>query len=81
LRRITFVTLDPRESLPSGPRPQTEPTLAEFVHLAEIDPIYFEASYYAAPDRGGEKPYAVLFITLKQTDYAAIGSPGMHGRE
>jgi non-homologous end joining protein Ku len=31
---------------------------------------YCETSYYAAPDRGAEKPYALLFAALAETDYA-----------
>ena len=49
--------------------------------MQEIDPIFFETSYYAEPDRGGEKPYALLFTALAETDYAAIGSLAMNGRE
>lgn len=63
------------------PQTSTELSIAEFVRLEEIDPIFFETSYYAAPDRGGDKPYALLFAALTETDYAAIGSLAMHGRE
>jgi DNA end-binding protein Ku len=55
--------------------------ISEFVRLQEIDPIYFETSYYAAPDNGGEKAYALLYRALAETGYAAIGSLAMHGRE
>ena len=41
--------------------------IAEFVPLAEVDPIYFEKTYYLGPDKGGEKPYRLLAD--------AIGSP------
>jgi DNA end-binding protein Ku len=50
------------------------------VRLPEFDPIFFETSYYAAPDWGGESP-ALLFTALSQTDYAAVGSLAKHGRE
>ena len=51
------------------------------MRLQEIDPVFFDASYYAARDRGGERPYALLFAALAETDYAAIGSLAMYGRE
>ena len=32
--------------------------------LAEIDPVYFESSYYVAPESTGERAYALLFAAL-----------------
>ena len=40
--------------------------ILEFVKADQVDPIYFETSYYMAPDEAGEKPYALLFDALKQ---------------
>jgi Ku70/Ku80 beta-barrel domain len=34
------------------------------VRLSEIDPVFFETSYYLVPDRGSEKAYALLFEAL-----------------
>ena len=34
--------------------------IEDFVELAEIDPIYFDKPYYVAPQKGAEKPYALL---------------------
>jgi DNA end-binding protein Ku len=81
IEKDRFVAFEPRELAALRPKTSTELSIAEFVRLAEIDPIYFETSYYAIPDRGGEKPYALLFTALAQTNYAAIGSLAMHGRE
>jgi DNA end-binding protein Ku len=76
-----YVTFEPHEVAALRPKTSTELAIAEFVRLEEIDPIYFETSYYAAPDRGGEKAYALLFRAMAETEYAAIGSLAMHGRE
>jgi DNA end-binding protein Ku len=51
------------------------------VRLAEIDPVFFETSYYVVPDRGAERPYAILFEALKQTQHVALARVGMYGRE
>lgn len=51
------------------------------VRLAEIDPVYFDTSYYVVPDRGGERPYALLFAALQQSQYVALAKVAMHGRE
>jgi DNA end-binding protein Ku len=76
-----YVTFEPREIAAARPQTSTELTMTEFVRLDEIDPIYFETSYYAIPDKGGEKPYALLFKALGGSGYAALGSLAMHGRE
>ena len=55
--------------------------ILEFVKAAEVDPIYFETSYYMAPEEAGEKPYALLFDALKKTGYLGIAKLAMHNRE
>src|SRR5579862_9112856 len=64
-------------------RPATSPDMQilRSVRLADIDPVYFETSYYVVPDRGGERAYALLFAALKKTEYVAIAKVAMHGRE
>ena len=81
IEKDRYVTFDPGEIAALRPPTSTELDIAEFVRLEEIDPVYFETSYYAAPDRGGERPYALLVQALTETGYAAIGSLAMHGRE
>lgn len=51
------------------------------VRLSEIDPVFFETSYYVVPDRGGEKAYAILFKALQETQHVALARVGMYGRE
>jgi DNA end-binding protein Ku len=51
------------------------------VRLPEIDPVFFETSYYLVPGRGGEKAYAVLFAALQATEHVALARVGMYGRE
>lgn len=76
-----YVVLEPREIAALRPRTSSELEIVEFVKLEEIDPVYFDASYYVAPDKNGEKPYALLFEALRRTGYAALGTFAMHGRE
>jgi DNA end-binding protein Ku len=51
------------------------------VRLSEIDPVFFETSYYLVPDRGGEKAYSILFAALQETGCVALARVGMYGRE
>jgi len=81
IEKDRYVTLEPAEVAAMRPRTSTEMEIAEFVKLQEIDPVFFESSYYAVPDGGGEKAYALLFRALAETEYAAVGSLAMHGRE
>jgi len=66
-----------------GLQRRTSPTMeiARSVRLSEIDPIFFETSYYVVPDRGGEKAYAILFEALRETQHVALARVGMYGRE
>ena len=63
------------------PETRKEMQILEFVHFAEIDPVFLESSYYVVPDNGGEKAYALLFEALRQSGYAALAELAMHRRE
>src|SRR5262249_36556028 len=47
----------------------------DFVSLADIDPIYFEKSYFVAPGRsaGADKPYGLLLKAMRDSGRVAIG--------
>jgi DNA end-binding protein Ku len=79
--RDEFVVVGPEEVAALRPRTSTELEIAEFVKVEEIDPVYYETSYYVMPEAGGERAYALLFATLKETGHAGMGSLAMHGRE
>jgi DNA end-binding protein Ku len=55
--------------------------IEDFVPYDEIDPIYFERTYYLGPAEGGEKVYAVLRKAMKGTGLAAIGKYVMRDRQ
>ncbi|MGO9588584.1 MAG: Ku protein [Candidatus Acidiferrales bacterium] len=55
--------------------------ILEFVKLSEIDPIYFDASYYLAPEEEGRKAYQLLLAAMRESEYAAIAKVSMHNRE
>lgn len=76
-----YVTLTKEELAAITPKTAREMQIVEFVQLAEIDPIYFETSYYVSPDRGGERAYALLFEALRQSGFVAIAQVAMHNRE
>ncbi len=55
--------------------------ITEFVPLAQVDPIYFEKSYYLGPDKGGERPYRLLAEAMKQTGRAALARYAARGKD
>ena len=55
--------------------------IAEFVPLAEVDPIYFEKTYYLGPDKGGEKAYRLLADAMDKAGQVALAKYVMRGKE
>ena len=55
--------------------------ILEFVKLNEVDPLYFDASYYVGPEEGGVKAYKLLMMAMEDSSYAAIAKLTMHQRE
>ena len=45
--------------------------LFHFVKAATVDPIYFERSYYVAPDPGAEEVYALLLEGMRKRSVLA----------
>src|SRR3569832_336518 len=42
------------------PEPTNAVEIREFVPLDQVDPIYYEKSFYLGPDKGGDRPYRLL---------------------
>ena len=55
--------------------------ISDFVPYEEIDPIYFDRTYFLGPQDGGEKVYALLREAMEQTGLAAIGKYVMRERQ
>jgi DNA end-binding protein Ku len=47
--------------------------IEEFVDLVDIDPIYYDHSYYLAPAAGGAKPYRLLVDAMREAEKVGIG--------
>jgi DNA end-binding protein Ku len=45
----------------------------QFVKLEEIDPIFYDSTYYIAPAPGGAKPYRLLLEAMRDEGKVAIG--------
>jgi DNA end-binding protein Ku len=55
--------------------------IGQFVPLESVDPVYFDGTYYLAPDKGGAKPYSLLAIALRKARQCAVGRWISRGKE
>jgi DNA end-binding protein Ku len=55
--------------------------ISQFVPLQSVDPIFFDGTYYLAPDKGGAKPYTLLATALRNAGQCAIGRWTSRGKE
>jgi DNA end-binding protein Ku len=55
--------------------------ITEFVPLESVDPVYYDKPYYLAPDKGGNKPYALLTKALRESKRCALGRWAARGKQ
>jgi len=77
-----FVILD-EEDLEALKKEQEDRSveIVDFVKLEEIDPIYFEKSYYLSPNEGGSKAYGLLRSALMDTGKIGIAKMMIRSKE
>ncbi|MGB7803996.1 MAG: Ku protein [Actinomycetota bacterium] len=68
-----FAMLEPEEIEQIRPQRSSTIELEDFVELDDIDPVFFEKSYYLSPRRGASKPYSLLQQALERTRLVGIG--------
>jgi DNA end-binding protein Ku len=68
-----YVLVEPEELDALDPKATKTIDIEEFVDLAEIDPIYYDHSYYLAPAQGGAKAYRLLLEAMREAGKVAIG--------
>jgi len=68
-----YVMIDPEELDALDPKATKTIDIEEFADLPEIDPIYYDHSYYLAPTTGGAKAYRLLLDAMREANKVAIG--------
>ena len=76
-----YVVIEPADIKKIEPKTTKAMEILEFVKESQIDPVYFESSYYLVPEEAGERPYALLTRALEESEYVAIAKLSMHNRE
>ena len=80
-RKGEYVIIEPEEIKKIEPKTAKTMEILEFVKTSDVDPIYFESSYYMVPEEAGRRPYALLTKALEESEYVAIAKLTMHNRE
>src|ERR1700691_2886186 len=80
-RKDEYIVIEPEEIKKIEPQTAKTMEILEFVKSSEVDPVYFESSYYMMPEEAGRRPYALLTKALEDSEYVAIAKITMHNRE
>jgi DNA end-binding protein Ku len=67
------VTVTREELEAFAPKATRSIDIEDFVDLRQIDPIYYDHSYFLVPDRGAARPYALLREAMESAGKVGIG--------
>ena len=76
-----YVVVDDEELKQIAPPTASTMEIVQFVRSDEVDPIYFESSYFVGAEESADKPYRLFLQALILTKYYAVAKLAMHGRE
>jgi DNA end-binding protein Ku len=77
-----YVTFEPDELRELRPESTRAIEVTDFVALDEIDPIYYDRTYWLAPDGdAGKKAYQLLLAAMEERERVAIGSVVMRNKQ
>ena len=80
-RKDEYIVIEPEEIKKIEPQTAKTMEILEFVKASDVDPVFFESSYYMLPEEAGRRPYALLTKALEESEYVAIAKLTMHNRE
>ncbi len=76
-----YIVVEDEELKKIAPPTASAMEILQFVASDAVDPIFFESSYYIAPEENVAKPYALFMAALNETKRHAIAKIAMHNRE
>jgi DNA end-binding protein Ku len=77
--RYIVVSDDEIESL--APKASRLIEILDFVDISEIDPVYYQRTYYLLPDEQGQRAYGLLVRAMNEAGKVGIGKFVMRGKE
>ncbi|HEY2813246.1 MAG TPA: Ku protein [Acidimicrobiales bacterium] len=76
-----YVLIDDDDLAALDPEAVRTIDIEEFVDLADIDPIYYDAAYFLAPDKATTKPYALLAEAMERSQKVGIARFVMRSKQ
>jgi DNA end-binding protein Ku len=76
-----YVTIQEQDIQSVRPESSSNLDIVQFIHLQEVDPIYYERTYYLGADKGSRKTFGLLAKAMEETQRAAIGKLVMRNHE
>jgi DNA end-binding protein Ku len=76
-----YVLVDDAELSSLDPEASRTIDIETFIDLDQIDPIFYDAAYYVAPDKATAKPYALLERAMEETGKVAIARFVMRSKQ
>ncbi len=76
-----FVVLEPEEIEAAEPESARSIEIGDFVELEEIDPIYYQKTYFLEPQEAGAKAFNLLRRALEETGRVAVAKVSIRNRE
>jgi DNA end-binding protein Ku len=76
-----YVAVTPEELEAFAAKATRTIEISDFVELAQIDPIYFETTYYLVPDKPAAKAYRLLRDAMRRTGKVAVARFVLRTRE
>ena len=67
-----YVIVDAKDFEDAAPEKSKVIEIESFVDIAEVNPMFYETSYYAEPDTKNNKAYALLMKALQQSKKAGL---------
>lgn len=76
-----YVTVSDDELAALDPKASRTIDIEEFVDLADIDPVFYDAAYLLAPDKATAKPYALLARAMEESGKVGIARVVMRSKQ
>ncbi len=82
LAKGRLVTVDPDDLNELQPRTTKSIEISDFVDLSEIDPVYYNRTYWLGPDgESAQRPYSLLLQAMEDRQRAGIGMVVMRNKQ
>lgn len=81
VEKDNYVIVEEEELKKIAPESGQTMEILEFVKIDEVDPLFYDTSYFATPEDPGRRAYQLLVETMEKAGYAAVAKLAMHQRE